>query len=352
MDPAYYKITPEGIRDLFERARESYDVVAKRRDANGNLEYGRVESYDEVAFVEDQPVMSAKAAALPQTETLLRYRGEGDAVAAEAPEIDERETLLLGVNVCDAAAFGIVDHVFKWDFMDDPYLGRRERTTQFALACSALQRDCFCDRINFSEDSIDAIAYNMGDYYLVKVQTEKGARLVEAGGDVFEKAEGDAEAEIKAFREKAGTAKKDPLLETARPGLEAAFEHEDWETLVSTCIGCGACTYLCPTCHCFDIQDEGGTVEGRRLRVWDHCTGRTFTAMAGHQPRDRQYKRYRQRLLHKFRYYPERFGPVLCTGCGRCITHCPVKINIKQLVEYFGGLVDTPPGGRRRPADG
>jgi sulfhydrogenase subunit beta (sulfur reductase) len=343
----YYRLGKEKVAELFGRARGDYDVVAKTRDVNGNLVYGRPAAFDDVAFVDEQPPMSAKAFALPQTETLVRYEREEDKVRAEAPDAPARGVLLFGVNMCDAAAFDIIDRVFKWDYLDDPYLNRRARATQFALACRALQQDCFCDRISYEEDGVDAVAYPLDDYYLVKVQTDKGREFAERYQDLFGAENGDAESIIKAFREKAGTAKKEPMLEDARAGLEKSFEHADWEILVSTCIGCGICTYTCPTCHCFDIQDEGGTVAGRRLRTWDHCTGRTFTVMPAHQPRDRQYKRYRQRLLHKFWYYPERFGPLLCTGCGRCITHCPVKINIKELVEYFGGLKDTPPGGAR-----
>ena len=347
MTPAYYILADANVRVLWERARADYDVVAKTRDADGNLAYGRPAAWDAVAFVDEQPRLSAKEAALPQTETLVEYRREEGRLEAEAGAAAAREVLLFGVNLCDAAAFEIIDKVFAWDFKDDPYLDRRARMTRFALACAAPQQDCFCDRIAADEEGVDAVAYPVESGYLVKVQTEKGAALAAKYADLFGAAGADAGPQLDAHLKEGPLAKKEPLLEKARPGLAQAFEHGDWKHLVSTCIGCGVCTYLCPTCHCFDIQDEGGTARGRRLRTWDHCTGRTFTQMPAHQPRDRQYKRYRQRLLHKFSYYPERFGPLLCTGCGRCITQCPVKINIKELVEYFGGLKDTPPGGAR-----
>ncbi|MEE9455639.1 MAG: hypothetical protein V3W11_00635, partial [bacterium] len=225
------------VGELFERARADYDVVAKTRDANGNLVYGRPAAFDDVAFVDEQPPMSAKAIALPQTETLVRYEREDEKIRAEGPEPEAHDVLLFGVNMCDAAAFDIIDHVFKWDYLDDPYLGRRANATLFALACAAARQDCFCDRISYAEDGVDAVAYALEDYYLVKVQTEKGRKLVERYQDLFGAEDGDAEAAIKAFREKAGTAKKEPMLESARAGLEKAFEHADWEILASTCIG-------------------------------------------------------------------------------------------------------------------
>ncbi len=348
MTPAYHLLKAADVRALWERARADYDVVAKARTADGKLYYGRPASWDEVAFVEDQPAMSGKDCALPQTETLVDYKREGADVAATKPAPAPRETLLFGANMCDVAAFEIIDKVFTWDYQDDSYLARRAATTRFALACTRLQKDCFCDRLAYPEEGVDAVAYPTADGYLVKVQTEKGVAFVGKYADLFAAAGPDAAARLEAHVKELPTAKKEPMLEEAKAGLEKSFEHPDWFGLVSSCIGCGICTYICPTCHCFDIQDEGGATRGRRLRTWDHCTGRMFTLMPAHQPRDRQYKRYRQRLLHKFSYYPERFGLLLCTGCGRCITHCPVKINIKELVEYFGGLKATPPGGARR----
>ena len=346
MNARYYTLRQADLPALFDRARGDYDVIAKRRDANGNLCYGPATSFADVDFTAEQPRLSAKACAFPQIEELTRYRREGRTFTDATPAAPARPALLFGVNMCDAAAFEILDKVFSWDYKDDPYLERRARTTLFALACDALQIDCFCDRLDFPTAAVDLIAYRRGDDYLVEVRTEKGAALAEKYAACFGPAPA-AEATGPGATSPPA-AKKPPLLEEARPQLSRSFDHEDWALLAGTCVGCGTCTYLCPTCHCFDIQDEGGPAEGRRLRVWDHCTGRTFTQMPAHQPRDRQFQRYRQRLLHKFWYYPERFGPILCTGCGRCITFCPVKINIRELVEYFGGLKATPPGGARR----
>jgi hypothetical protein len=202
----YYRLSAENVAGLFERARADYDVVAKTRDANGNLVYGLPATFDAVSFVDEQPPMSAKAFALPQNETLVRYERGDDEIRAEAPEVEKRDLLLFGVNMCDAAAFDIIDRVFQWDYLDDPYLARRERTTQLALACTALQPDCFCDRISFAEDGVDAVAYPLEGYYLVKVQTEKGRRLVERYRGLFADADGDPEADITSYKERAGTA--------------------------------------------------------------------------------------------------------------------------------------------------
>ena len=111
------------------------------------------------------------------------------------------------------------------------------------------------------------------------------------------------------------------------------FDSAVWETLTQQCIDCGICTFLCPTCHCFDIQDEGTPEQGCRVRLWDACAFREFTESAAHQPRPKHYSRYRQRIMHKFQYYPLNFGEILCVGCGRCILHCPVSIDLRSMLE-------------------
>jgi formate hydrogenlyase subunit 6/NADH:ubiquinone oxidoreductase subunit I len=97
------------------------------------------------------------------------------------------------------------------------------------------------------------------------------------------------------------------------------------------CLGCGACAYVCPTCACFDIQDEGTGNKGTRVRCWDSCAFSLFTLhTSGHNPREEQTERWRQRILHKFLYMPERQQVYGCVGCGRCSRGCPVDMNILE----------------------
>jgi ferredoxin len=122
-----------------------------------------------------------------------------------------------------------------------------------------------------------------------------------------------------------------------RQWLEKNFESDFWKEIASRCVGCGACAFICPACHCFDINDEGSADKGIRRKHWDACGFGKFTNHAsGHNPRDVQPQRYRNRIMHKFKYYDEKFGQTLCTGCGRCVRACPVGIDIAAIVEEIG----------------
>ncbi|MDO8466505.1 MAG: 4Fe-4S dicluster domain-containing protein, partial [Gallionella sp.] len=109
-----------------------------------------------------------------------------------------------------------------------------------------------------------------------------------------------------------------------------------WEEMARACIGCGICTFLCPTCHCFDINDEvqsKAPLKGQRVRTWDNCQFPDFTMhSSGHNPRENTGARLRQRVNHKFQYFHENFGMHQCTGCGRCVSGCPVGIDIVAVV--------------------
>jgi ferredoxin len=118
--------------------------------------------------------------------------------------------------------------------------------------------------------------------------------------------------------------------------MDPAFDDGRWEELTVRCLGCGSCTYLCPTCHCFDIADEARLYKGRRIRTWDSCQFPLFTKHAsGHNPRRNKKERLRQRFMHKFSYAVENTGTALCVGCGRCIAGCPVNLDIRDVIRSF-----------------
>jgi len=233
---------------------------------------------------------------------------------------------VIGARPCDAAALPILDHVFNWDFPDPHYNLRRQATTVVTLACQASDAHCFCSSVGLGPDhpqGSDVLLYDLGDgTYEVRPQTEKGEALFAGLTDVSQRV-GAACAPPPAVD-----------LTHVQAFLEGAFERPEWALWAARCLGCGACACTCPTCHCFDIVDEGTASTGARVRNWDACQHGLFTLHAsGHNPRGNQAQRQRQRIYHKFRVYPEKFGPTLCTGCGNCTRNCPVGLGVRSVLD-------------------
>ena len=268
-------------------------------------------------------VNSIKEAVFPRHEKLYSYRIRKDGIElVDEPEA-VGETVVIGAHPCQAASLPILDKVFNWDFADEFYNRRRAALTVVALACSAFDDQCFCTSVGLgpaSEKGSDAMLYETGDGLAVRALTEKGKALF---GDVSASAAAPA-ADGPPVRFDAARTR-----EFARDGFDAPF----WKERTLACLGCGACAYVCPACHCFDIVDEKRGTEGFRARNWDACQFAMFTLHAsGHNPRASQGDRQRQRIYHKFFLYPEKFGEILCTGCGNCARNCPAGLGVLPMV--------------------
>jgi len=205
-------------------------------------------------------------------------------------------------------------------------------------ACADPTNRCFCSSLGGSPlatEGLDMLLIDISDdAYLVGVVTDKGKEIVKSIGDILSKA-GDADANKRVEAEKTSQdkIKRSVNLENLHEILPKAFKSDVWKEVGNKCIGCGICTYSCPTCHCFDIQDEGCSAEGRRLRVWDGCMYPEFTVHAsGENPRKDRGDRIRNRMLHKFSFYPQNLGHIACVGCGRCIELCPVNEDLIEIL--------------------
>jgi len=123
----------------------------------------------------------------------------------------------------------------------------------------------------------------------------------------------------------------------AKATIMNLYEADFWEDSAFACLNCGTCTYVCPTCWCFDIQDETHGKKGVRLKAWDSCMYPLFTLhTTGHNPRDTKVQRVRQRFMHKLKYYTDKYEDgIMCVGCGRCIRSCPVNIDIRNVCQLM-----------------
>ena len=176
-----------------------------------------------------------------------------------------------------------------------------------------------------------------GNAFAVRAQTPKGQEALSNWRDYLtesETAEGHGEPEL---LHTSCSLKVD--MSGVKERLDALYEHPLWERLAKKCVTCGTCTYVCPTCHCFDISQENRMRDGERFRSWDSCMFSSYTLMAGkHNPRADKMPRVRQRFLHKLCFFEDRYGRSLCVGCGRCVEKCPVALDITELIDEIGAL--------------
>ncbi|MFH1910877.1 MAG: 4Fe-4S dicluster domain-containing protein, partial [Pseudomonadota bacterium] len=235
----------------------------------------------------------------PRTETLLKFTRTGKGMVFAGDQKDGEETLLFGVRPCDARSFTLLDMLFDQEKYRDPYyLDKREKTTVVALGCvRPPYTTCFCTSVGgapLSSEGVDILLTDLGEAYLAEFLTPKGEALREAfGGTPAGEAE-EKQKETIATQAAEEIRSRIPAREI-KPILDVRFEDPFWNTLHQKCLACGTCTYLCPTCHCFDISDEVKRADGIRIRNWDSCMFPMFTKeTSGHNPRPSQKERWRQ----------------------------------------------------------
>lgn len=276
-----------------------------------------------------------KAFFLPESETLLKYTRYG---TAQETLPDKKPRVLFGVRPCDAKAADLLDLMFLTEKDEDPYYkAHREKTVIVGVGCNVPCPSCFCTTVEsgpFGRAGMDALLTDLGDSYLVRVITPKGTELFEGLTDATEP----QEIEAKAIQQNA-LKLIDPAFETKdlKSKLDSNFESPLWQKFADSCLGCGICTFLCPTCFCFDIVDEAQRSE--RVRNWDTCMFRTYSLEASqHNPRPTRRERTRQRVMHKFSYWLDHVNKIGCTGCGRCVWYCPVGLDLRAMLREFNTL--------------
>lgn len=325
-----------------------YDVFGPVKRYDTSL-YGRISSAKEVDFDLILPTIPLKSLFFPPTERIFEYRRDG--VDIEIKDFLEHEDLrkkaFIFTRPCDAASLDILDPLFSWDSID-PFWERKRRSSVIAaISCTQKDEFCMCTSLGFGPSSrrgADLIFYPLSSVddrpisgWAVDVLTDKGREALSVALDLIEVV--DSERSVK-YAELASVEEDFSLKKVIEWLSEAEnFSSPFWKEISLRCVSCGVCTYLCPTCHCFDIQDEADIKGGVRYKNWDSCAFSCFTQHAsGYNPRPVKSARWRQRIMHKFYYYKELFDKVACSGCGRCVRYCPVSMGIKETLQEISCL--------------
>ncbi|MEW5913064.1 MAG: 4Fe-4S dicluster domain-containing protein [Thermodesulfobacteriota bacterium] len=310
------------------------------QNVEGKAQWAPLEADETLLWEFANTHLSPKDFFFPQTECMMRFvnqaSDEQGMIMQAEPELPQPRALV-NIRPCDAKAMQVLDLIFVQDQMTNDFYWRdkREKTLLVGLACNDPCPTCFCTSMNcgpHSTTGLDALMVDLGDKLLLTTLTDKAQALAEGLPDAS-KADLAKAAELKKAAEKSIASNVGMDKVNARELMEL-YELPMWNRVHESCLNCGTCTYCCPTCHCFDIQDEVQGTIGRRVRNWDNCMSWLFTVHGtGHNPRGTKKDRVRQRFMHKFKYIPmKRGGEIGCVGCGRCVLLCPVNIDVRRLV--------------------
>lgn len=323
-----------------DKARKAYELIGPVPEKDTHkfkvLENGEL---PDMAYKSTK--LSPKWVVFPQSEPMFKYtldKGKPNHHILEAVPAAPGPRAVIGLRPYDAKAIQLTRLNFDTKDYKDPFWIRNyERCTFVGLAVndpSPLDFSTSCGTGPFAEEGLDVLLVDAGDAFLAKVLTEKGEKFLNEAG--FSEAAGaDAEKKIEELK-KASEGKITSEVNFSRiPNLAIMelYEAPFWKDLLFGCINCGTCTYACPTCWCFDIQDEVKGTEGVRYKNWDSCMTGLFTHHAsGHNPREHEWERTRQRFMHKLKYFVDKYNTgLMCVGCGRCVEQCPANIDIRTI---------------------
>lgn len=334
-------ITKQKLNTLIAAAAKDAKFYAPIEGSNG-IEYVETTGQQPIVFDYVNVKLSLKGIFFPQREVLCTFCGGS---LKDVP-VPEDKLIVFGGRPCDARSLLYLDRIFEdqsTQFVDPYYVTRRKNALMITLACNEPAATCFCTTVGGNpteSEGSDILVFELGNELMFEDFTEKGREFIEKYEEFFHYT---TDAHIAVKEEKAKQAIEALNNRSAnfnlpeKEKLDTIFEEAIWETVTNNCLGCGACTYLCPTCHCFDITDEtNGGGDGIRLRTWDSCQYPLFTLHAsGHNPRVNKKQRMRQRIMHKFSYTVEKSDAIFCVGCGRCVLHCPVNLDIRNMLQVL-----------------
>ncbi len=331
------KLNKKDFQSFLKDVMNDHDLYAPVRLAEGVSIYKKIESQGEIDLESYNTQKPVKEVFFPQSEAMFRFEKVEDRHRVTSTDEVKRPRVVLGARACDIQAISLLDDVFLGkEYTDVYFLQKRTSTTLIGFACNHPLSTCFCASTGggpFNREGSDLFFIDLGETYLVEPLTEKGKVLTQ--NKLFAKASAE-EIALASDIEKKAVKKSDASLpmEGIEKKLDQLVESRFWDRVHEKCIGCGVCTFLCPTCHCFDIVDEAVKESGQRVRNWDTCLSSLYSLeTSGHNPRPTGRERTRQRVMHKFNYFPKNFKKIACVGCGRCILYCPVNFDIRQVLQ-------------------
>ena len=326
------------FRQIIKVLMDHYTVIAPQKEKDV-LKYEKLSNPEDIFLDFSGPSkIPPKSVLFPQREVLFSFELDDKNVklsdTRNTPQ--EKSQILFGIRPCDAKSFALLKRFFEWGDYNDVYYSDKYNNSIFvSYVCNIPRSTCFCTSVNgnpFNKDDSDMMLVDIGKKYVLTSLTEKGGLVLDVLSGLQDATNQDLEKVEELKKVAKDSMKKTPNLDRINEDLEGLYDDEIWETFSQICLGCGSCSFLCPTCHCFDVFDERiDEHHGARIRIWDTCQFPLFTKHgSGHNPRDKKAARFRQRVYHKFNYYPVNYGVLGCVGCGRCTQNCPIHTDIRN----------------------
>ena len=341
------KISKDKLPQLWQKISGDFDLFLPI-EKDKTLNFSIWEEGEKVNLKKLRTNLPLKNIVFPQTETYLKFKSEGKKLSLKSVAAQGDKYVVFGARPCDIASFKLLDNIFLREPVDTYYKAHRDKGTIISLGCNDPEETCFCGSFGIEPGSApkdaDIALWDTGSEFLWKSQSEKGEALTNSVMELLEDAGEEhgvkleeIQNEIKEKMEELPFSKIDPS--NIEGTQQEIFDKEEiWKEFSERCLACGTCSYVCPTCHCYDVKDYDGGKSGERFRCWDSCMSSDFTLMAHGNPRTSQMQRVRQRFMHKLVYYPKNHeGVYSCVGCGRCVDKCPVHLDIVKVIKKLGG---------------
>lgn len=324
---------------FLETLKNGYQVYVPVKKENQRFYKKYTEFTDDIVIGEVRGLEPLKAFFVSAKEKIV------EGFSPDIPHSEDKPYAIVGAKSCDLQSLKIQDHVFKdHDFEDPFYIKNREQNLIITADCTCVIETCFCSALEekpYPEESFDINLSELRGGFIVQDGSEKGQELLAKNSSLFEEAKQELISERDQNRERVVNQLQDnvkefdvPKSDVYRGIIERNFESDIWQDQAKTCVECGACTSICPTCHCFLLYDQKDEKRMARFRMWDSCMLKNYARVAGGaNPRGKLWMRLRNRFEKKFDFFPKVADMYACTGCGRCISACPAKIDIRKVLK-------------------
>jgi sulfhydrogenase subunit beta (sulfur reductase) len=322
--------------DVFLESLSKFGNLYGPTYKNDVLSYDRLESISDLVITDEHPMIPIKKLFHPMRFTMLHFNEKG--FSPDYSMIEKR--VVLGVHPCEIHSLLILDDVFMREPMDPYYAELRQNSAIIGFSCLPTENSlCYSTDTDIVEEGFDLFFVNLGEYYLVWVGSSLGQDMIYEREDFFDKdvTHEDIQKYIKWRQKRNKMFKKSFEFDSMPDILELSYDSEVWDDFGKTCLSCGQCSMVCPTCNCYsvtDVFDVTNEVIGRRDRAWDSCMFVDYSLVAGgHNFRESRASRLKLWYGHKLKTFGKDYGRPGCVGCGRCVDTCPVDINVLTVSE-------------------